>query len=305
MDKAELQTALDALFNPEPEEEGYYPPEYPNEQISKVHKLDISYMDRFDYEGSTIHPFTRICSPGEDRLISLSKNHDVSQRLFMAALQLFGDSVLAYHNKGKRKGNLRYYPPIIMTFWSGFETYIRYSSELMLITVKNIPKLVEDFLLEKETYLDKKGKQRIKNKWQPILDRYTFLLKFGYQYEVDKGNKHWQALQKAKELRDYYNHLDIHEPKDISSNQVLEFMEAVMLAIIWPSCELKRTLFLGIYYLYDIWVKLCELQETYMEQPMFKDWLRDEAFMFHCNFENVDTLRFPNSKELRRESNGS
>jgi len=132
MDKAELQTALYTLFNPEPEEDGYYPPEYPNEQISKVHKLDISYMDRFDYEGSTIHQFTRICSPREDRLISLSRNHDVSQRLFMAALQLLGESVLAYYGEEKRKGMLRYYPPIIMTFWSGFETYIRYSSELLM-----------------------------------------------------------------------------------------------------------------------------------------------------------------------------
>lgn len=305
MDKEELQAELDALFNPEPEEDGLYLSEYPHERIAKSHKLDVSYMNRRDYEGSTIHPYTRICSPDEHRLISLGRNHDVSQRLFMSALQLFGDSIIAYHDKKERNGHLRYYPPIIMTFWSGFETYVRYSSAGMLITVKDIPKIVEDYLLEKETYLDEKGKQCIKNKWQPILYRYALLLKYGYNYEADKGNKHWQAIQKAKELRDYYNHLDIQEPRAISSKQVLDFMEAVMMALIWPSCELKRTLFLGIYYLYDIWAELYELQKEYIEQPMFKDWHHNKAFMFHCNFENVDTSRFPNSKEdLKRRSNG-
>ncbi len=305
MDKEELQAELDILFNPEPDEDGFFPPEYPHERITKFHKLDISYMDRLDYEGSTIHPYTRICKPDEHRLISLSKNHDVSQRLFMSAMQLFGDSIIAYHDKKERKGNIRYYPPVIVTFWSGFETYVRYSSELMLITVKDIPKIVADFLLEKETYLDKKGEQLIRNKWQPILDRYALLLRYGYDYKLDRGNKHWQSLQKAKELRDYYNHLDIHDPRAITSTQVLDFIEAVMMALIWPSCELRRTLFLGIYYLYDIWTKLCELQNEYIEQPMFKGWRHDEAFMFHCNFENVDTLRFPNSEEeLHRKGNG-
>jgi len=82
MDKQELQAELDILFNPQPDEDGFFPPEYLPERITKSHKLDISYMDRLDYEGSTIHPYTRICRLDEHRLISLSRNHDVSQRLF-------------------------------------------------------------------------------------------------------------------------------------------------------------------------------------------------------------------------------
>jgi hypothetical protein len=73
--------------------------------------------------------------------------------------------------------------------------------------------------------------------------------------------------------------------------------EAIMMALIWPSCELKRTLLLGVYRLYEVWVRLKELQSDYVEQPFFKDWPRDNGYMFHCNFDNVDTSRFPNSKE--------
>ncbi len=104
MDKEELQAELDIMFNPQPDEDGFFPPEYLPERITKSHKLNISYMDRLDYEGSSIHPYTRICKPDEHRLISLSRNHDVSQRLFMSATQLFGDSIIAYHDKKERKG---------------------------------------------------------------------------------------------------------------------------------------------------------------------------------------------------------
>ena len=297
MKKEELLEELDILFNPEPDEDGFFPHEYPHERISKIHKLDTSYMKTFDWEGSSIHRYTRICKADEERLISLTRNLDVSHKLFISALQLLGDSIVTYHDSKERKGTLRYYPPVIMTFWSGFETYVRYSSELLLITVKDIPSILEDFLLEKELYLNKKGEQSYKTKRQPILERYAFLLKYGYKYEVDRGNKHWQNLEKAKELRNYYNHLDIHEPKSTSSTQVLDFIEAVMMALIWPSCELKRTLFFGVYDLYNIYVRLYELQSEYIEEPLLKNIPSDKGFMFHCNFENVDNLRFPNSEE--------
>ncbi len=113
MDKEELQAELDIIFNPEPDEDGLFPPEYLPERITKFHKLDISYMDRLDYEGSTIHPYTRIYKPDEHRLISLSRNHDVSQRLFVPAIQLFGDSIIAYHDKKERKGTVTFIMTII------------------------------------------------------------------------------------------------------------------------------------------------------------------------------------------------
>ena len=99
--------------------------------------------------------------------------------------------------------------------------------------------------------------------------------------------------------------VDVDEPRAVSSTQVLDYMEAVMMALIWPSCELKRTLMLGIYRLYQIWASLKEYQTEYVEQPFFKDWQFKGRRMFHCNFEDVDSKRFPNSEEEMARSKGS
>jgi DNA-binding protein Fis len=297
MDKEELEEEIYILFNPEPDEDGFFPREWPHSRIKDFYKLDTSYIETSDWEGSSIHPHTRLRGPEEHRLSSLSRNMDIPDRLVEAGLKLFADSIIAYHDKKERKGNIRYYPSAIMTFWSGFETYVRYSSELMLTTVKDIPEVVDNYLLERQVYLDNKGEQHIRDKHHSTLDRYALLLKYGYSFNVERGNKYWQSLQRAKELRDYYTHLDVHEPRDVSSNNVLRYLESVMMALIWPSCELNRTVMLGIYRLYKIWARLGELQTEYIEQPFFKDWCMDGHHMFHCNFDNVDTSRFPNTKE--------
>lgn len=305
MDREELQERIRILLNPEPDEDMFRPPASGHPRITDYHKLDASYMrGPFGHEEWSTHPHWRICRPDEPRLHSLSRNMTVPANLFHAALRLYGDSIIAYHSKRERKGDIRYYPPIIMTFWGGFETYVRYASELMLITVKDVPQPVADYLLERELFLDDRGEQRVRSKWQPVLGRYAVLLKYGYDFMVDRGNKHWQSLVRAKSLRDYYTHLDLHEPRAVSSQEVLDYMEAVMMALIWPSCELRRTLLLGIYRLYEMWAELAELQTEYIEQPLFKDVLFEEAYQFHCNFENVDTSRFPNVEELRGRENG-
>ena len=254
-----------------------------------------------DWEGSTMHPHTRICGPDASQLHSLSRNMNVSNNLFGTALKLFADSIIAYHDLQERIGGIKYYPPVIMTFWSGLETYVRYSSELLLITVNGISPVTADYLLEQEVYVNKKGEECTRDKYQPVLDRYALFLKCAYGFTVDKGSRYWQALQAAKDLRDYYTHLDVHDPRAVSSQDVLDYMEAIMMALIWPSCELKRTLLLGIYRLYEIWAELCKLQNEYTEQPFFKDWHMDDGYMFHCNFENVDASRFPNTSEMREK----
>lgn len=300
MDKEELEEEIEILLNPEPEEDDFFLREWPHSRITDFHKLDCSYLKTFNWEGSSIHPHSRICGTDEKHLHSLSRNMGVSNSLFGAGIRLFADSMIAYHDKVERKGEIRYYPPVIMTFWAGFETYVRYSSELMLITVNDIPQLIADYLREQEAYVKRKGEECIKDRYRPLLDRYAILLKYGYNYKVDRGSKHWQDLQKAKDLRDYYTHLDIHDPRAVSSIEVLNYMEAIMMALIWPSCELKRTLLIGVYRLYEVWARLKELQSDYVEQPFFKDWPRDNGYMFHCNFDKVDNSRFPNMNEMHK-----
>ena len=56
----------------------------------------------------------------------------------------------------------------------------------------------------------------------------------------------------------------------------------------------------GQYQLYEIWAELQEFLVTYRERPFFLDWhLTGEPRMFHCNFENVDSARYPSVREDR------
>ena len=135
---------------------------------------------------------------------------------------------------------------------------------------------------------------------QSVLNRYVVLLKYGYSYDVNRGDRYWQQLTAARDLRDYYTHLDVTEPRAISSQQVVEFMEVVLLGMICPSVALGRTILLGIYDLYGKLAELSELAEDFVEQPFFRDWPFQEGYMFHCNFDNVDGDRFPSVRDLER-----
>lgn len=295
----DLRAEIDGILNPEPDE-GFVPREIPHPRLRDVHGLDLTYLERFDWEGSTIHPHTRICPAEEPRLHTLTRNYDVPSSLFEAALRLFADSIVAYHDEKKRTGRLRYYPSIILTFWSGFETFIRYSSELMLTMVKGLPSAVAEFLQEVDATLDRKGNVALRTRYQPVLHRYAAFLKHAYHYEVNRGARHWQRLDAARELRDYYTHLDVTDPRSVSTTEVLEFMESVLLGIIWPSSEIKRTGLLGVYHLYWTWDSLRQLATEYTEQPLLKDSPFGESrYMFYCPFDNVDTTRFPNIEEER------
>jgi len=297
IDIEEFKENLHYLFYPEPDEDGIPPREYPHPRLRDTYKLDFEYMNSFNWEGSSIHPYTRLCPEEDERVRVLTRNTDVPTRFFEAALHLFSDSVIEYHRKTERKGELRYYPPVILTFWSGFETFLRHSSELLLATVPTVPREIANFLREEEPWVDHKGAIRTRSQFQPVLDRYAVFLKYGYNLEVERGSRYWQRLEQAKKLRDYYTHLDVSNPRSVSSADVLMFMEDVLLGIIWPSSLLQRSLLLGIYRLYEIWVFLCEHREDYIEQPLLLDWHLKEPYLFHCNFEGVDNRNFPNMEE--------
>lgn len=88
--------------------------------------------------------------------------------------------------------------------------------------------------------------------------------------------------------------------------EVLRYMEGVLLGIIWPSSELKRTQLLHVHRLYWIWDALRQKADDFTEQPFFKDWRfnNEKVLAFYCPFVNVDTSRFPNlEEELSRRKN--
>ena len=205
------------------------------------------------------------------------------------------------HDKNKTEGDLRFFPPIILTFWAGFETFVRHSSELLIATAESIPVEIENYLSEKEKYVDRKGKVSVRPRYQGVLGRYAVFLKYAYNFEVNKGDTYWQELVKTKQLRDYYTHLDVSEPRSISAQEVLDFMESILLAIIFPSSKLQRTLMLGVYWLYDIWTTLYDYRVEFIERPFLLNWHLKKEYLFHCNFENVDSNRFKSMSERLEE----
>ena len=130
MPEEELSRKIWSLFNLEPDDEGIMPREFPAQRIVEHHNLDISYMKTLIPEGTTTHRYTRRCSAQDTELHAIDRNMDTPIRLFLAALRLLGDSILEYDGVEKRVGDLRFYPPVILTFWSGFEAFVRYASEL-------------------------------------------------------------------------------------------------------------------------------------------------------------------------------
>jgi hypothetical protein len=179
-----------------------------------------------------------------------------------------------------------------------------YSSEFMLFTSKGIPEEVAKYLREQIVEVDGKGDLRTSDRYRNVLDRYAVLLRYGFGLQVDRGATYWQELKKAQDLRDYYTHIKVAASRSISSAEVLDFMESVLLGIIVPSSLAKRTLMLNIFYLYDRWVDLSELTHDalprgHVEQPFFHSAKMEGSFTSYCPFVSVDTDRFPNSDEER------
>lgn len=288
---------FESLLDPGPDEDGHAPLEYPHPRLESLHGLGFEYFKNSMYEGSSVHRYTRLCPEKDEKIRALTRNQDVSERLFLSALQLFADGVRTYANRSEHTGDLHYYPPVVLTFWSGFETYVRWASDLLIATVPKIPSEVSNFLLEREFVVEPSGQIKERTKYAPVLSRYSVLLFHGYGLKADKGSAFWQGLAAAKVLRDYYTHLDVSRPRALLSSDVLCYMEAVLLALIWPSSVLQRSLMLGQYRVYEVWEFLSRHDPKFTEQPFFLEWGLRGEYQFHCNFENVDSICFPNMDE--------
>src|SRR5215472_8087043 len=124
MDLEEIKEHVHLLFNPEPEEH-YGPREFPHPRLQEEHKLDFAYMQRVTWEGSSSHPHTRNCHGDDHALNLLTRNSDMAMRLMGSAIHLFADSIVTYFDNKEKEGDIRYYPAIVLTFWSGFETFVK------------------------------------------------------------------------------------------------------------------------------------------------------------------------------------
>jgi hypothetical protein len=293
----EIREEIQHLFNSERDEGGIVRRGLSQPRLTKKHHLDLAYLATLDWEGSSVHKHTRLRDG--DEIDTLTRNSDMPYRLMLSGLQLLAESIVTYAESNKREGEIRYYPGVVLTFWSGFESFVRYSSELLLVTVPSVPPPVGFFLREIENMVDARGRIGTRAKYQSVLDRYSVFLASAYDLHVDRGSRFWLGLVKAKTLRDSYTHIDVNLPRAITTGDVLEFIERTLLGLIWPSSLLGRTLMLEQYFLYEIWDRLCNLAEEYRERPFFMDWHLKEPSLFHCNFERVDEDRFPSVRSDR------
>jgi hypothetical protein len=298
----DLAADIDGIFNPEPDEDRE-PREFPHKRLIDKYGFDFKFMETFAWEGATMHPNTRTWPEGEPGGDDLTRSMDVPGRLFLSGLRVFADSILVYSTSKDKPSELRFYPPVVLTFWSAFEAFVRHSSELMIHTSKDLPSPIADYLRDETTTVNNRGVIGRERRYRAVLDRYAVLLQYGFNHKIDRGNKHWQALEGAKDLRDYYTHIDAMNSRSISSDQVLNYMEAVMLGIIWPSAEVQRTILLRIHDLYWTWAQLVDLARDHLpkghiEQPFFHAWRLDQqTHLFYCPFTSVDEERFPNSDQ--------
>ncbi|MDP8238580.1 MAG: hypothetical protein P9X24_05790 [Candidatus Hatepunaea meridiana] len=302
MDIESFKEEIHYHFHPELDEDGHILREFSNLRLRETLELNFNYMESFDWEGSSVHKHSRLCPNNEEKIPTLTKSHGIPDCLFRMALQLFAESIIEYHQAKNKNGDFKYYPPIVLTFWSGFETFIRYNSELLINTAFDLPEAVILHLRDEEIHLNRKGDIVKGSKYQGVLERYSVFLRYAYNYEVDRGSRFWQNLEKAKQLRDYYTHLDVTEPRVLTSNQILSYLEAILLSIIIPSSHIQRTLLLGVYRLYDIWTILNEHLEEYTEQPFLFDCQLNGGYLFHCNFKSIDQKRFSKMRNKLKEA---
>jgi hypothetical protein len=129
---------------------------------------------------------------------------------------------------------------------------------------------------------------------QPLLQRYWWLLKFGYGLEYARGGRIWQMGKAALDKRNELVHYEVSDMPSLKATKLWQYLEAILLLLIGPSALLGKSIMPDQYELYGLLVDLQPLVEEYEERPFFKDMpLRLTAVSFPCPFQNVDDEKFP------------
>ena len=84
----------------------------------------------------------------------------------------------------------------------------------------------------------------------------------------------------------------------LTSENIIEYMEHVLLGIIIPSNNVGRTLMPGVFILYRQWAELRDLVSPFTERPFSMEIPRGDGYLFRCNFDGIDISRFPTVMDL-------
>jgi hypothetical protein len=287
----DLKYEVKSILHPEPDEDGQTRWDPPHSRLSSVHGLDTSYFrGPFGRKGDGV--FERLLHDPSDPLHDTLQSITVPFSLLTASLQLFGDSLIEYHERQRRWDLYRFYPPILMTAWSAFEAWLRISSEILVAVVPTLPPAVRDALLEVRQVVGKNGEIEERADRRPVLERYWFLLKYGCNLEFDRGSRVWQAGASLVTLRDSLVHYNVSKAPSLTASQVWGHLEAVLLLFIAPSTLARRTLLAHQFDHYCTLVQLHPLISEFEERPLHKGWPRD-ALIFDCPFDGIDETKYP------------
>lgn len=291
MDIDDLRYEVESILHPEPDEDDQMRWDPPHPRLLSVHGLDTSYF-RGPFDTKEDRAFERIVNDPGDPLHDPLQSITVPLSLIITSLQLFGDSLIEYHERRRRWDLYRYYPSILMTAWSAFESWLRISSTILAAVVPTLPSAVRDTLLEVRQVVGKNGKIEERGDRSPVLERYWLLLKYGCNLEFDRGSRIWQRGREVVAVRDSLVHYNVSAAPSLTGSQVWNFLEAVMLLFIAPSTLARRTLFTPQFDCYYALARFHPLISEFEERPLHKGWPR-ECVSFNCPFDGVDETRYP------------
>lgn len=299
MNTDEFRQAVDVILHPESDGDSYFHQEFPHSCLTKKHGLDTSYF-KGTMSAQGDRAFERLLEDENDPLHDTFQSITVPYSLTTAALELFGDSLVAYRGAKRKHGVYRYYPSILMTIWSAFESWVRIYSEILVKVAENVPEPVKNSLLEERVIVDENGKIGRRNERRPVLDRYWLLLKYGCNIDFDRGGRIWQCGKQVADIRDNLVHYDVKKAPPLKALDIWTHMESVMLLFIAPSTVAKRTLFHWQFECFNTLAELYPLISQFEERPLHKGWSK-EAQIFICPFDGVDDVKYPRAHTLKRE----
>jgi hypothetical protein len=295
-EREELEAQIYGIFHPEPVIGNEGPEFYempPLPRLKDEYGIDASYWKPDEY-GSISRLMRRAAVKDDEKLAEVVKAQQVPREQFFGTLRLFGDAILAYQGQHERSGPYRFYPAILVSAWASFEAYVRIYSELFVQTAKNLPVTISDALLEIDSFLDAQGRIPKRAKFQALLGRYWWLLKFGYSCDFDRGSRIWQLGEAALRARNELVHYEIQGMPSLKTIELWAHLEAILLLFIGPSAQIGRSVVPDIYELYGVLCELRPLLEEYEERPHFKySRMNLGGVMFPCPFDGVDEDAFP------------
>jgi len=272
--------------------EGLPPTVLPHARLTRAHGIDTSFFDQRAHH-TWMAPHNYVVQAPADDIFRSIESASVPSSLMHAALNMFGDSIVAYYDQPRSKfGPFRYYPAVLMMFLAGFEAWVRILSELLVATVPTVPSPVVDALLERRSTVDRSGRIDVQPDRRNTLERFYLLVMYGCNVKLSRGDAPWQSLEKAMNARNALVHYDTKEVPSLSTKQLGAHLEAILVALIHASAVSKRTLFRDQFEHYQVLMDLLALATDFEERSIHKGWPREPTIVY-CPFDGVDTKRFP------------